>query len=138
SSFLPCCCHKRARLIAARSSSDFACCFRAISMAFWKIPLEKKRGIGETGNRRGFFSLRFSPSPLLRFGALALRQADIAPPRSNAPQSCLSQSVLRRVWPAHPLPALLSHTPRPAGQDYRILIDLPPWLGGWPGLGGAG
>src|SRR5262245_30734757 len=30
---LPCCCHRRAKLVAARSSQDFACWFWAIVMA---------------------------------------------------------------------------------------------------------
>src|SRR5262249_13866007 len=30
---LPCCCHRRARLVAVRNSKDFVCWFRAISRA---------------------------------------------------------------------------------------------------------
>src|SRR5262245_58136707 len=46
SSRLPCCCHKRARLIVARSSSDFACCWRATLMALRKQASASNCGLG--------------------------------------------------------------------------------------------
>src|SRR5215470_8232746 len=33
---LPCCCHRRAKLVVVRSSSDLACWLRAMSRARWK------------------------------------------------------------------------------------------------------
>src|SRR5687767_7414100 len=44
--FLPCCCHSLLKLVTARSSHDFACCLRAISMAFRKHASASNWGLG--------------------------------------------------------------------------------------------
>src|SRR3954454_3526204 len=67
---LPCCCHKRARLIVMRSSHDFACCFFAISIAVRKQASASVWGAG--GRDRGsipIFALCFL---LLAFFSLLL------------------------------------------------------------------
>src|SRR5713101_1117466 len=85
------------------------------------MPLGKKRGNGESGNRRGFSCLRFSPSPVLRFGAIAPRTADTARPPTYAPQCRPLQPAPRPAPSTLPPPVLFFHTPRPAGRDYTAV-----------------
>src|SRR5262249_23077781 len=79
-----------------------------------------KRGIGE-----GFFCLRFSPSPFLRFGAIAPQQADAARPRKNALLSAALHRVLQLQHSVLPLVAPLFHTHRPVKQRNMVDTDLP-------------
>src|SRR5215470_8974413 len=74
---LPCCCHKRARLVAARSSQDLACCVRAISRAFWK---------------QASASVEFSEEPCSSNSPLSRYSSD-AYHRSPVVSACVSASV---------------------------------------------
>src|SRR5262245_55814198 len=68
----------------------------------------------------------------------ALLSTGTAPPHKTARRCCPPPSAPQPVWQAPPLPAPLSHTPRPAGQDNMTEKNLPLWLGRWPVLGGSG
>jgi hypothetical protein len=115
-SCVACDCRNRTRLITARSSSDFACCLRAISLAFWE------HASGEEGVK-GRFSLflPFSPSPVRPFGAIAPRTADTALPHKNVPQFCSLMSTLRLAQLTLPLPVLFFHTPAREARKTSVL-----------------
>jgi hypothetical protein len=99
--------------------------------------LEKKGGIGGSGDRSGWCDLRFSAAPLLRCRARAPRGADTAPPPTNVPRFGLPRP---RPQPGRSIPlqlAPLSRMPRRAVQDNTSVLSRPPWLARRPALGVA-
>ena len=93
-----------AKLIAARSSSDFACCLRAISMALRKHASASAWGLGvrDWGLVTDLtFDLCLTLTCTVE--ASARLSADTALPRSNAPQFCPPQPAPRPARSALPL-----------------------------------